>query len=194
MSRKQSLDRYDGFGVLLAILFLVACITSVGSVQVPWLSVGTITFGTIVAVSNDLRSRTIPNWLSYGGGIAILSLSSISAILGRNGWDSRWLCMPLSESLSGALVCFSAMFLLYQYSETGGGDVKLATVWGACLGVSSGMMIIVGCYLIAALAIPFLFLTRRLLRSSRKQDASMLPMAPFFSIASILYCLGLRLW
>ena len=77
------------------------------------------------AVVSDLRSRTIPNWLSGGGVMAGVVCGMWTA--GVRG---------ASMSLAGALVGF-AMFLLWHWAGgLRGGDVKLMAAFGALLGPS----------------------------------------------------------
>lgn len=151
-----------------------------------------VVFTTVVAVETDLRERIIPNWLTYGSTSVALLMSAGVTLLSANGWDSRWLCLPFGESATGAVLCFSGMFGLFLWAGTGGGDVKLATAWGAVLGLETSVMVVVGAYLIAFLLWPCyrLFVFLRGISPTHRS----VPMAPFFSLALIFFQLGARLW
>ncbi len=59
----------------------------------------------------------------------------------------------LVQCLAGAVLCFLITFLGYDLSGGGAGDVKLATVIGALLGIQHGVFAIAYSYIVAAVAI-----------------------------------------
>src|SRR4051794_3661577 len=76
----------------------------------------------VAASIADLRSRTIPNWLTLAGGIAgIVCAASM-------GWHS------FGMALAGAAVGFLVMLPLNLCGAMGGGDVKLMAAFGTLLG------------------------------------------------------------
>ena len=77
------------------------------------------------AVVGDLRSRTIPNWLSATGAAAGVVCGVWSA--GAHG---------LLMALAGAAVGFAIFFVWHWMGGLGGGDVKLMAAFGALLGPS----------------------------------------------------------
>src|SRR3954452_16575170 len=73
----------------------------------------------MVAVIEDLRRRTIPNWLTAGS-LAI----AVAAQAALGGWRG------LGGALAGALVGFAVLLPM----RPGGGDLKLMAAFGAMLG------------------------------------------------------------
>jgi prepilin signal peptidase PulO-like enzyme (type II secretory pathway) len=59
----------------------------------------------------------------------------------------------ISQSLAGAAVCFIITLAGYHMSGRGAGDVKLATVIGALLGINHGVFAVAYSYIVAAVAI-----------------------------------------
>jgi len=59
----------------------------------------------------------------------------------------------IGECLTGAAVCFLITLFGYDLSGGGAGDVKLATVIGALLGLHGGIFAVAYSYVIAAIAI-----------------------------------------
>jgi prepilin peptidase CpaA len=72
----------------------------------------------------DLRRRTLPNWLTVGGLAAGLALGA------RHGWHGLWM------AAAGAAVGFAVLLPLFWMRAMGGGDVKLMAAYGAVLGPS----------------------------------------------------------
>ena len=73
-----------------------------------------------VAAFTDLRSGTIPNWLTL-------------PVLGAGLWVQG------IGAVTGALLCGIVPFLLHRLRAMGGGDVKLFAVLGALLGAGAGL-------------------------------------------------------
>jgi prepilin peptidase CpaA len=76
----------------------------------------------LVAVFTDVRTRRIPNWLTFGlAGVAF-------AVHALDGWSA----------LAASLAVFAAIFLLglflFSAGIMGGGDVKLVAAAGAAFG------------------------------------------------------------
>ena len=81
-----------------------------------------------VASGIDLKTREIPDLLSYGFFAAVIGIRLIFSL--DQGWQA------LLEGLLGAGVFFGLGYLLYLTSQWGGGDTKLMLGIGAALGVS----------------------------------------------------------
>ena len=77
------------------------------------------------AAFDDLRRRSISNWIS---GAAVISGLGFHAI--REGWGG------FGTGLIGGLVGFGVFFLFYFLGGLGGGDVKLMAGFGTMLGPS----------------------------------------------------------
>jgi prepilin peptidase CpaA len=76
-----------------------------------------------LATVEDLRSRTISNWLCLFGLIAGLVVHGFLA-----GWSG------LGASLLGALIGFAVFLIFFLLGGMGGGDIKLMAAFGAILG------------------------------------------------------------
>ncbi len=86
--------------------------------------VTTAAFVVVMAAAGvmDLRSRCIPNWLTFGGlGVALL----LKALAGGD---------PLLDGLAGAGLGFLTGLLLFALRALGGGDGKLLITAGAFFG------------------------------------------------------------
>jgi prepilin peptidase CpaA len=76
-----------------------------------------------LATVEDLRSRTISNWLCLFGLIAGLVAHTV-----LQGWSG------LGASLLGALIGFAVFLFFCLLGGMGGGDIKLMAAFGAILG------------------------------------------------------------
>lgn len=81
-----------------------------------------------VATVTDLRTRTIPNWLT----LPLLPLALLGHALQSGGGG-------LLQSTLGGLVCFLPCLFLFARGAVGGGDVKLFAAFGALLGAGQGL-------------------------------------------------------
>src|SRR6516164_1590830 len=90
-----------------------------------------------IAAVSDIRSRRIPNWLTFGG--MLVGLAVNAALLGSRG---------LKTSALGLLVGFGVYFALYLFRAIGAGDVKLMGAVGALVGPSNWWSV----FLVAAIA------------------------------------------
>jgi prepilin peptidase CpaA len=84
----------------------------------------TLTLGG-AAVIGDLRSRTIPNWLTVSGVAA-------GILCGASNGGARGAAM----AVAGAGAGFAILLLFHFLGGLGGGDVKLMAAFGALLGPS----------------------------------------------------------
>jgi prepilin peptidase CpaA len=82
----------------------------------------------LVAAVTDLRSRTIPNWLTLGGILAGLLLNTVLAGVLGAGWLTG-----LLSATGGALLLLIVFGLLGLINFVGMGDAKLMAAVGACL-------------------------------------------------------------
>ena len=84
--------------------------------------------GLLIASYTDLKSREVPDWLSYG---ILSSALGIRLIFSLNGnWNI------LFSGLFGFGVLFAVGYLFYIVSQWGGGDAKLLMGMGAVIGIS----------------------------------------------------------
>jgi prepilin peptidase CpaA len=96
--------------------------------------------GTCVGTITDLRTRTIPNWLTLPLPLCGLLLHGLE----------RGLAGLLFAAV-GALVCFLPVYVLFQRNALGGGDVKLFTALGALVGARDGLELELTAFLLVAL-------------------------------------------
>jgi prepilin peptidase CpaA len=117
----------------------------------------------------DVRGHRIYNWATYSAflwAIAINLVASawpghgetlirpISASSGATLIGPVWLGgIGIGQSLAGAGLCFLITLAGYQLSGRGAGDVKLAAVLGALLGIHHGVFAVAYSYIVAAVAI-----------------------------------------
>ena len=87
---------------------------------VQWVTVAALA---LAATACDLRSRRVPNALTFGGAAIGVLISALHA--GPAG---------LAQSLLGWLVGVALFLPLFVAGGLGGGDVKLLAAFGACLG------------------------------------------------------------
>jgi Flp pilus assembly protein protease CpaA len=137
---------------------------------IPFLILGTISGGLIslcLALCNvtDSLYRRIPNRYSYSAILLGLLLNAFGSLLSR--WFSASQLsflgtVGISQSLFGAGVCFSTMFLIYclSHGKSGAGDVKLAAALGAFFGPVGGVSILAWCHILAACWTVVILVTR----------------------------------
>ncbi|WP_245948199.1 A24 family peptidase [Paenibacillus sambharensis] len=77
------------------------------------------------AFITDIRSMTIPNWLTVP-----CCAAGLLAHLAAGGW------LGLGSALLGVSVGFALMYVLYVFGGVGAGDVKLFSALGAWTGVA----------------------------------------------------------
>lgn len=84
---------------------------------------GALLCATVGGVS-DVRTRRIPNWLTYGGLVAGLALRTI-----LEGWRG------FGQGMLGVLAGGGVFFLFFLVRGMGAGDVKLMVAVGAWVGI-----------------------------------------------------------
>src|SRR3989344_1566228 len=77
----------------------------------------------IIAAYTDLKSRIVPDKLTYGAIILAVALKSAESYMGKSP-------DPILMSLAGGVAAFAAAYLLYKLGVWAGGDVKLITAIG----------------------------------------------------------------
>lgn len=81
-----------------------------------------------IAAYIDIRTREVPDWLSYAFIMAAIGVRAIFSV--EQG------IMILLSGILGLLICFTIACLLYYTSQWGGGDSKLLMGMGAAIGVT----------------------------------------------------------
>lgn len=173
-----------------------------------------------LAAITDFRWRKIPNAVTYPTALWALVINGLASALEAS---EHSLTLPtgavgLSACIAGFAVCFLVMFFIFRVSGGGAGDVKLAAVIGAFLGVEQGLTALVAAYVVAAAVI----LTWHVWASGpftlakavgRKVGTTMLPvwiappsvseqtllrrpiaLAPFFAIGTIASAVLPQIW
>jgi prepilin peptidase CpaA len=77
----------------------------------------------LVAVAFDLKTRRIPNVLTFGSAVAVVVLHGIAG-----GW------MAAGVALAGWVLGLALFLPLFALKGMGAGDVKLLAALGACIG------------------------------------------------------------
>ena len=190
---------------------------------------GLVLVGAILtAAVTDFRRHRIYNWTTYP---AFLWAVGINIVVYATTYGSESFLpsfapagivgpqylggVGLGECLAGAAVCFLITLFGYDLSGGGAGDVKIATVIGAVLGLHNGIFAIAYSYVIAAIAIIAwstytngpLALLKAGIRAignrlgplwpfpSTSDDAELLlkpvPLGPYFAIGTLLVLLEL---
>jgi Flp pilus assembly protein protease CpaA len=110
-----------------------------------------------LALSNvsDCLHRRIPNRYTYSAllfGLLLNATGSLSQQIFSGLQIDRCGLVGATDSLFGAAVCFSVMFVIYCLSrgKSGAGDVKLAAAIGAFLGPQCGISVLAWCHVLAA--------------------------------------------
>lgn len=113
----------------------------------------------------DVRSHRIYNWATYSAFLWALAINAIASAIGEGpAIASQSLAamtvgpkmlgaVGISQALGGAALSFVITLAGYHLSGRGAGDVKLATVIGALLGVNHGVFAVAYSYIVAAVAI-----------------------------------------
>jgi Flp pilus assembly protein protease CpaA len=100
----------------------------------------------------DVRGHRIFNWASYSAFLWAILINIAASV-----WPSippEWLGgVGIAKSFGGAALCFLITLAGYHMSGRGAGDVKLAAVIGALLGVQYGVFAVAYSYIVAAVAI-----------------------------------------
>lgn len=167
----------------------------------------------VVSTFTDIRSRKIYNATTYSSILIVMSASVLASVTQLN--SDLLGAVGLGSGLAGAAVCFFVVFLAYQMTGCGAGDVKMATVIGAILGWRLGLTAVGISYIVAAIAalgsVAWSIGPKRWVRlfgssiaaavlpgrtriprsADHEQLTSTIPMAPFFAIGTILAILEL---
>lgn len=96
--------------------------------------------GLLIAAWTDARKGLIYNWTTYPG-----------IVLGLAG---QWLdggAEALSDGVRGLVVCGGVVLFIFLFGGTGGGDVKLIAMLGACLGLYDGLEAMLWTFVLGAI-------------------------------------------
>ncbi len=119
----------------------------------------------LTSAYTDFRQHRIFNWVTYSAFLWALLINISASILSTGDASSTSMLHPaelvgpawlggigLKQCLAGAASCFAFTLVAYHLSGGGAGDVKIATVIGAFLGVHNGVFAIGYSYIVAAIA------------------------------------------
>lgn len=188
---------------------------------------GLVLVGALVTSAiTDIRRQRIYNWVTYSAALWAIAINLVATFAA--GSDGSFLPslepasvigppalggIGIGECLAGGALCFFVTLIGYDLSGGGAGDVKLAGVIGALLGVHAGIFAIGYSYVVAGVAIiawsawthgPFTLAMiglRRVVRyltpfwphvSSEEEQKIMLtpvPLGPYFAIGTLLVIL-----
>jgi Flp pilus assembly protein protease CpaA len=96
--------------------------------------------GLLIAAWTDARKGLIYNWTTYPG-----------IVLGLAG---QWLdggTEALADGVRGLVVCGGVILFIFLFGGTGGGDVKLIAMLGACLGLYDGLEAMLWTFVLGAI-------------------------------------------
>jgi Flp pilus assembly protein protease CpaA len=119
----------------------------------------------VTSAVTDFRQHRIFNWVTYSAFLWALLINTTASLLSTGDASSTSMLNPaeilgpawlggigLRQCLAGAALCFAFTLVAYHLSGGGAGDVKLATVIGAFLGVYHGIFAVGYSYIVAAIA------------------------------------------
>ena len=106
---------------------------------VPW-SLAVCVIASAVAAVIDLRTRTIPNWLTLPMPLLGIVVHTVSL-----GVDGMWV------ATLGCLLCLAPTYFLFARGALGGGDVKLFAGFGALLGPRDGLEVELTAFVLVAI-------------------------------------------
>jgi Flp pilus assembly protein protease CpaA len=119
-----------------------------------------------ICAMTDIQGRRIFNWATYTALIWALLINGVASICHTGSPESTSHSLStitigpgmlgavgIGQSLGGAALCFIITLTGYHMSGRGAGDVKLATVIGALLGINHGVFAVAYSYIVAAVAI-----------------------------------------
>lgn len=181
----------------------------------------------ITSASTDVRNNRLYNWTTYSAFIWAIAINVVASLWSSSDQAAattlmaapvgpNWLGgIGIGQSLGGAALCFLITLAGYHMSGRGAGDVKLAAVLGALLGVHHGVFAVAYSYIVAAVAIIIwstwangpLAIAKAGLRSIGKlfgnlwpwlptaSDSALMlkpiPLGPYFAIGTLLVVLEL---
>jgi Flp pilus assembly protein protease CpaA len=181
-----------------------------------------------VSAVTDFNRHRIYNWTTYSAFLWAIVINVAASVGVPDGtslvpaFQSAATVGPtmlggvgIGECLAGAGICFLITLFGYDLSGGGAGDVKLATVIGALLGVHDGMFAVGYSYVVAAVVIiawstykhgPLALLLAglrsiaklagplspfRTTSDDRKLLLTPVPLGPYFAVGTLLVALGL---
>jgi prepilin peptidase CpaA len=124
----------------------------------------------LAAMVEDLRRRTLPNWLTVTGLAAGLGLAA------PHGWHGLWL------AVAGAAIGFGVLLPLCWMRGMGAGDVKLMAAFGALLGPSAVLPAVLVAAIFGAVLAAVVLLAR--------PRAAVIPYAPAIVLGAWLILLS----
>jgi Flp pilus assembly protein protease CpaA len=120
----------------------------------------------ITSAITDIKYQRIYNWTTYTALLWALAINIVATTSARLEYSALPSLEPanavgppmlggigIGECLAGAGLCFIVTLFGYDLSGGGAGDVKLATVIGALLGLHAGIFAIGYSYIVAGVAI-----------------------------------------
>jgi prepilin peptidase CpaA len=105
-----------------------------------------------VAAWTDLRSGTIPNWLTLGALAAGVAARTVVAWALVGGWRAG--LASGGYAIAGALFCALVPGIMYWLGGAGGGDVKLFAALGALCQPVLGLEVVTYAFAAAAILAP----------------------------------------
>ena len=148
-------------------------------------------FALVISTISDLAYRKIYNCITLPVFLFAIGMNAAASYhWATNANDMSGFLngtVGIVSSASGAFLCFLIVFAAYLKSGCGAGDVKLATIVGAILGVRFGVWAVMYSYLaaFAFFVVPVIFWKLLIQKNLNNSEQTMLPMAPFFAIGTL---------
>ena len=93
--------------------------------------------GLLVSSITDVRKHIIPNWVTYPGILVGLGINFFDFATNQL-WREQLGAVGLASSVTGLLVLFLSLLVVFSLSGGGAGDVKLVGAIGSLMGVVPG--------------------------------------------------------
>lgn len=115
------------------------------------ISIGLLLSLVAIATVTDIRSRKIPNAVTYPGLAAALAINLATIWISEqvvHDWANTIGWVGWRESLTGLAVCGLFMLVCFVFFGIGGGDVKLLAMAGAFLGLDQGLEVLLWTFIL----------------------------------------------
>ncbi|MBL8817751.1 MAG: prepilin peptidase [Planctomyces sp.] len=120
--------------------------------DIPVFPFGLLIPALFIATVTDLTTRKIPNWLTYPTTLMALIAGAIVSFRLASGDAGIPVVLTFPEAAAGFAATFGIMLISHILLGAGAGDVKLAGAIGACIGVYSGLNMLLWTHITAGLA------------------------------------------
>ena len=162
-------------GTAVFFMTVVPAWAFLGTMLFPGRVVGTasgcvLIVGLLVSSYTDARWRLIPNWVTYSTILFGLALNTFETST-HFRWSQLLGGVGIADSLTGFIVLFIGLLVIFSFSGGGAGDVKLVGAIGAMLGFARGLEAVCVSFVICAILTLSWEMIRRLRKNSGSRSA-----------------------